>query len=95
MRRLKRGQGKYKGKLPFKCFKSGIIGHFSPKFHMKIGQAKARKNHNIEKVETSINKTQMQIRRNSINKRKAYTSKKLVLKMKKGVTVQGRYYSWL
>ena len=32
MRKLKRGSGRYGGKLPFKCFKCGRIGHYDPKF---------------------------------------------------------------
>jgi hypothetical protein len=31
VKRLKKGSGKYKGKLPFKCFNYGKIGHFSNK----------------------------------------------------------------
>jgi hypothetical protein len=31
MRRIKKGSGKYQGKLPFKCFNCGNIGHFSSK----------------------------------------------------------------
>jgi hypothetical protein len=31
MRRLKKGSGKYQGKLPFKCFNCGKIGHFASK----------------------------------------------------------------
>ena len=31
MKRLKKGSGKYKGKLPFKCFNYGRIGHFANK----------------------------------------------------------------
>ena len=31
VRKLKRGKGKYKGKLPFKCFNCGGIGHFISK----------------------------------------------------------------
>ena len=31
VRRLKKGSGKYKGKMPFKCFKCGKIGHFASK----------------------------------------------------------------
>jgi hypothetical protein len=29
VRRLKKGSGKFQGKLPFKCFNCGKIGHFS------------------------------------------------------------------
>ena len=32
VRKLKRGQGKHKGKLPFKCFKCVDIGNFSSKY---------------------------------------------------------------
>ena len=31
VRRLKKGSGKYKEKLPFKCFNCGKIGHFTSK----------------------------------------------------------------
>jgi hypothetical protein len=31
VRRLKKGSSKYQGKLPFKCFNHGKIGHFSNK----------------------------------------------------------------
>jgi hypothetical protein len=31
IKKLKKGFGKYKGKLPFKCFNCGRIGHFSNK----------------------------------------------------------------
>jgi len=32
VRKLKRGFGKYKGKLPFKCFNCGRVVHFAAKF---------------------------------------------------------------
>jgi hypothetical protein len=35
VRRLKKGSGKYKGKLPFKCFNCGKIGHFLSKCPQK------------------------------------------------------------
>ena len=31
VRRLDRGTGKYKGKLPFKCFNCGRVGHYASK----------------------------------------------------------------
>jgi hypothetical protein len=31
IRKLQKGSGKYKGKLPFKCFNCGKVGHFSSK----------------------------------------------------------------
>ena len=31
VRRLKTGSGNYKGKLPFKCFNCGKVGHFAAK----------------------------------------------------------------
>ena len=32
IKKLERGTGKYKGKLPLKCFNCGRIGHFSKKY---------------------------------------------------------------
>ena len=32
MRRLKRGNLKYKGKPPFKCFECGILGYYASKY---------------------------------------------------------------
>ena len=35
VRRLKKGSGKYQGKLPFTCFNCVKIGHFSPNVHTR------------------------------------------------------------
>ena len=35
VRRLKKGSGKYKDNMPFKCFNCGKIGHFASKFPHK------------------------------------------------------------
>jgi hypothetical protein len=32
VKRIKKGMGRYKGKLPFKCFNCGTIGHYAKKF---------------------------------------------------------------
>ena len=35
VKKLDRGSGKYKGKLPFKCFNCGRVGHYAAKFPHK------------------------------------------------------------
>jgi hypothetical protein len=52
VRRLKKGSGKYKGKLPFKCFNYGKIGHFSSKCPHKIKEQTYddEENHKHKKV---------------------------------------------
>jgi hypothetical protein len=50
VRRLMKGSGKYKGKLPFKCFKCGKIGHFSSKCPHK------RKDHTYDDEEKNKHK---------------------------------------
>ena len=49
VRRLDRGTGKYKGKLPFKCFNYCRVWHYASKFpHKKIeNQSKGKENINF------------------------------------------------
>ena len=63
VRRLKKGLGKYKGKMPFKCFNCGKIRHFSSKCPHK----KKRQTSNDEENYTS----------NKYNKKAKYKRKSL------------------
>ena len=53
VRRLKKGSSKYKGKIPFKCFNCGKIGHFSSKCPHK----QKRQTSDDEEKYTAINTT--------------------------------------
>ena len=44
VRKLKRGTGKYKGKLPLKCFACGRIGNFSSKSPYEKGSHSGKDN---------------------------------------------------
>ena len=52
----------------------------------KIGKVKVKKNQNVEKEATRINRTKMETRRN-------FRENKIAVQMKKRVTVQEMYYS--
>jgi hypothetical protein len=50
VRKLKKGSGKYKGKLPFKCFNCGKVGHFVDKCpYAKDESSDDEEYHNIKK----------------------------------------------
>ena len=79
IKKLDRGTGKYKGKLPFKCFNCGRIGHFSKKcpykkqednddeepwFHKKYQKSKTMYKKNFKKNrKTSIPRKKVKTRR--------------------------------
>ena len=54
---MKMGSGKYKGKLPFKCFNCGKIGHFAAKCpHIRKEQSSADEEKIIKKRYSKENK---------------------------------------
>jgi hypothetical protein len=55
VKRLKKGSGKYKGKLPFKCFNCGRIGHFANKFPHKGKDRTSYDEDNDSSIEDKLN----------------------------------------
>jgi hypothetical protein len=50
VRKFKKGYGKYKGKLPFKCFNCGKVGHFAAKSpYAKDESSDNEEDHNVNK----------------------------------------------
>ena len=69
LKKLEKGTGKYKGKLPLKCFNCGRYGHFASKFtYPKQDDSDERETSKFKKGKTG-------------NKKKSYEKKKIVYTM--------------
>ncbi|XP_057841129.1 uncharacterized protein LOC131050850 [Cryptomeria japonica] len=68
VRKLKKGSGKYKGKLPFKCFDCGKIGHFVARCPYK-----KKEGNNEESIKDKDKKFYKSRRRNFQKKKILYT----------------------
>jgi hypothetical protein len=76
IRILQKGCQKYKGKLPFKCFNCGKVGHFSSKCpYPKQVDSDDENTYNHKELK----KRKMELRRNSTRKRKTYSPKKTIV----------------
>ena len=68
IKKLPRGSGKYKGKLPFKCFDCGKVGHFSSKCPYSKGTPEDRKDTRKFFKKTSYKKNHYKGNKNFITK---------------------------
>jgi hypothetical protein len=73
IRKLQKGSGKYKGKLPFKFFNCGKIGHFASKCPYPKEDPKDQENKNIQykkREKPNFKKKFYRGKKNFIQKRK-------------------------
>ena len=93
MRKLKKGFGKYKGTLPFKCFNCEKVGHFASKSpYVKNESSDDKEDHNIKRVSlinTKRTKKRINIKRiiTSIRKIKEFTPMRIATYLKKAMNV--------
>ena len=73
IRKLRKGIGKHKGKLPLKCFNYGNIGNFTFKcIHSKQNIMMMNKNHFINKIRKNSKREKMVPRKYLTRKRKLF-----------------------
>jgi len=76
IRKIEKWSGKYKGKLPFKCFNCGKFEPFFSKCpYPKQADSDDEDNYNHKELK----KRKMETRRNYTRKRKTYTQKKTLV----------------
>lgn len=78
MRKIKRGTRKYKGKIPFKCFECGRIGHYASKCP-------------YEKVNNSDDEVKF---KSNDHKRRQNIKNKILHKMIVSMKVMKAYQKW-
>lgn len=69
IRKLKKGSGKYKGKLPFKCFNCGRVGFFFDKCPYK-DKNKNEEDHDCKRNNNQYKASKVERKRGTTNKRK-------------------------
>jgi hypothetical protein len=101
VRKTQKGSGKYKGKLPFKCFNCGKVGYFPAKcpYEKKMKVVMMKKIITLRKRENLIKRVSVKRRKTSISKRKVFTPKRKVAHLKRSMKVslivkEKKLFSW-
>jgi hypothetical protein len=81
VKNLKRGTGKYKGKLPLKCFGCGRIGHFASKFPYN--------KHTDNEEDSDRKPKEFKNRHNKFFQRKTYKKKIMCIKDDSDISESG------
>ena len=97
MRKIKRGHGKCKGKLPFKGFECGRVGNFASKFPLKkVETMIVMKSLSIKNKGVYTNKEGLREKGSLLNKGRFYIPRKTTIHPNKMILmiIEEKYYSW-